>query len=97
MDKVEKPQAALGRLDCDVAAAIIAAAFLLTPHCVQADKAEDQFNFATGLFIEADYELAVAEYKAFLNRYGRHALVGKAQFQEAVEAGALLVEEGLFQ
>ena len=57
------------------------ALLLLAAPRAMADKAEDQFNFATGLFIEADYELAAAEYRAFLKRYSRHALTGKAQFQ----------------
>ena len=60
--------------------ATCAVLLLAAPYAV-ADKAEDQFNFATGLFIEADYELAAAEYRAFLKRYSRHALAGKAQFQ----------------
>lgn len=34
-----------------------------------ADKAEDQFNFATGLMIKKEYELAVSEFKDLLQKY----------------------------
>lgn len=62
-------------------AAGLGMAFLLTASSALADKAEDQFNFATGLFIEGDYELASNEYKAFLGKYSQHKLAGDAQFQ----------------
>jgi len=62
-------------------AAVFGLALVLTASAALADQAEDQFNFATGLFIESDYELAAAEYKAFLDKYPGHALAGQAQFQ----------------
>jgi TolA-binding protein len=34
-----------------------------------ADKAEDQFNFATGLMIKKEYELAVSEFRSLLQKY----------------------------
>jgi len=34
-----------------------------------ADPAQDQFNFATGLFITKDYESAVEEFETFLKRF----------------------------
>ena len=46
-----------------------------------ADQAEDQFNFATGLFIEGDYELAAEEYEAFLAKHAGNPLAGDAQFR----------------
>jgi len=46
-----------------------------------ADKVEDEFNFATGLFIEGDYELAAGEYETFLKAHADHALAARAQFQ----------------
>ena len=56
------------------------ALLLLVAAVARADQAEDQFNFATGLFIGADYEMAVAEYETFLKNHPQHKLAGDAQW-----------------
>jgi len=61
--------------------ALILVALLISADRALGDQAEDQFNFATGLFIEGDYELAADEFQSFLQKHGGHALAGKAHFQ----------------
>ena len=55
--------------------------FLASAPRAFADPAEDQFNFATGLFIDQEYDLAAKEYKAFLAKYAGHKLAAEALFQ----------------
>jgi len=64
-------------ISCCVSFALICGGIAL------ADAGDDAFNFATGLFIEADYELAADEYKSFLEDFPNHARVHDARFQLA--------------
>jgi len=61
--------------------ALVGLVFLVIVGAAFADKVEDEFNFATGLFIEGDYELAAGEYEKFLKAHPDHALAARAQFQ----------------
>ena len=60
-------------------AVLLVACVVLQP--ALADKGEDQFNFATGLFIDNDYEMAAQEYSGLLAQYPKHKLAARAQFQ----------------
>ncbi len=45
---------------------------------LRADPAEDQFNFAEGLFIQQDYASAIEEYEGFLKQFPDHGKAGTA-------------------
>ncbi|MBA4388372.1 MAG: hypothetical protein C0404_10350 [Verrucomicrobia bacterium] len=54
---------------------------VLLPLLCLADEAEDQFNFATGLLIKNEYELAADEYKALLKKYPAYKSADVALFR----------------